>query len=111
MKCANVGHSVVPRIGDGSASISSIWSSVLAYVWHLMLFSSTRMYLHHLALHVESDRPINTSVCPSVRPSFNSWSVYECRVITLQPLGIDLCNFKERFIPSRPCGMNKNDNS
>ena len=39
----------------------------------------------------ESNHPINIEfVRPSVLPS----SVYECRAITLQPLGIDLCNFK-----------------
>ena len=43
MKCANVAFSVVPRISAGDAenlnkSLSSIWSSVLAYVWHCMPF-------------------------------------------------------------------------
>ena len=37
MKCADVAFSVVPRIGGGDAengnkSLSSIWSSVLAYI-------------------------------------------------------------------------------
>ena len=62
---------------------------VLAYVWHRMLFFSIRIYLQHIARPVESDRPINiVFVRPSVRPFFR------CSAITLQPLGIDLCNFK-----------------
>ena len=42
MKCANVAFFVVARIGDGDAENlnSSIWSSVLAYVWHRVLFFS-----------------------------------------------------------------------
>ena len=44
MKCANVAFFVVARISDGDAenlnSLSSIWSSVLAYVWHRVLFFS-----------------------------------------------------------------------
>ena len=42
MKCADVVFSVVPRIRAGDAEVktvlSSIWSSVLAYVWHRVLF-------------------------------------------------------------------------
>ena len=43
MKCANVAFSVVPRISAGDAengnkSLNFLWSSVLAYVWHRMLF-------------------------------------------------------------------------
>ena len=79
-------------------SLSLILSSVLAYVWHCMLFFfcfflffSTQIYLQHIARPVESDRPINIVF---VRPSGHPQSVYECRAITLQPLGIDLCNFK-----------------
>ena len=56
MKCANVAFSVVTRTGDGDAEN---WSSVLAYVWHRMLFSFIRIYLQHIARPVESDRPIN----------------------------------------------------
>ena len=44
------------------------WSSVLAYVWHRMLFFFTRIYLQHIARPVESDSPINI-VRPSARPS------------------------------------------
>ena len=48
-------------------SLSSIWSSVLAYVRHHMLFFfSTRIYLQHSARPVESDRSINIVF---VRPS------------------------------------------
>ena len=50
---------------------------------------STRIYLQQIARPVESDRPINiVSVRPSVHPFFR------CRAISLQPLGIDLCNSK-----------------
>ena len=40
MKCANVAFSLVLRIGVGDAKNCSslMWSSVLAYVWHCMLF-------------------------------------------------------------------------
>ena len=42
MKCANVAFSVMPRSVTGmpriEKSLSSIWASVLAYVWHRMLF-------------------------------------------------------------------------
>ena len=51
-------------------------------------FSIARIYLLHIVRPVGSDRPTNIVF---VRPS-----VHECKVITLQPLGIDLCNFKER---------------
>ena len=56
----------------------------------LFFFFFTRIYLQHIARPVESDRPINIVI---VRPSVLS-SIYECMVITLQPLGIDVCNFK-----------------
>ena len=56
-----------------------------------MLFFSTRIYLQHIVQPVESDRPINIVFdCPSIL----SLSVYECRAITLQLLGVDLCNFE-----------------
>ena len=61
MKCPNVHFSLcrakvtgMPRI---EISLSSIWSSVLAYVWYRMLFSSIRIYLQHIARPVESDCP------------------------------------------------------
>ena len=55
-------------------SLSSIWSSVKAYVWQRMLFFfSTQIYLQHIAQHFESDRSINiTFACPSVHPSDQS---------------------------------------
>ena len=50
---------------------------------------STQIYLQHIAQPVESDRTnIKHRVCPPVRCSVVS------RVLTLQPLGIDLCSFK-----------------
>ena len=61
----------MPRI---ETELSSIWSPVLAYVWHCMLFYYyhfffTRIYLQHIARPVESDRPINIVF---VRPSILS---------------------------------------
>ena len=58
---------------------------------YLFIFFSTRIYLQHIERPVKSDRPINiVFVRPYVRSSVDSL----CRVITLQPLGIDLYNFK-----------------
>ena len=52
---------------------------------------STRIYLQHIA-RPESDRPIIIMFArPSVRSSGRPF--FRCRTITLQPLGIDLCNF------------------
>ena len=61
------------------------------YAVFLFIFFN-RNYLQHIAQPVEGDRPINIVF---VRPSVLPKSVYECRVITLQPLAIDLCNLKE----------------
>ena len=64
MKCANVAFSVVPRISAGDAEnwkiLSSIWFSVLAYVWHCMLFVCCCFFfffLFCLLLFFHSDLP------------------------------------------------------
>ena len=58
---------------------------VFCFGIHLALYAvfSTRIYLQHIARPVESDSPINIVFVP-----FRS-SVYECRAVTLQLLGID----------------------
>ena len=88
MKCADVAFSVVPRIGAGDAeNRNRVFDMIFCFGKHLapyVLFS-TRIYLQHIARPVESDHRINIVF---VRPFFR------CRAITLQPLGIDLCNFK-----------------
>ena len=101
MKCANVAFSVVPRIDDGDFQIETEFDMVYCFGIRLapnaICFFFTRIYLQHVARPVESDRPINILfVRPSFRPSILPYSVYECRVITLQALGIDSCNFRER---------------
>ena len=112
MKCANVAFSVVPRIGDRDVeNWNRVWVQRGLLFWHTFgtyAVFYTSDYLQHIAQPVEGERPINlVFVHPSVLPQL----AYECRVITLQPLVIDLCNFKERFISSKPCEMNKSDNS
>ena len=68
---------------------------VFCFGIYLALYAvfSTRIYLQHIAWTVESDRPLNIMF---VHLSIHFSIVYECRTITLQPLGIDLCNFKVR---------------
>ena len=80
-------------------SLSSIWSSVLAYVWHRMLFFFFFFFFFFFLLlffHSDlpsthcTDRPTNiVFVRPSVRPFFRS------QFMNLQPSGIDLCNFRK----------------
>ena len=66
--------------------LSSMCSSVLAYVWHRMLFFHSDLPLTHWTCWKWS--PYKHSVCPSVRPSVRPLvrspvlplSVYECKV-------------------------------